>query len=82
MLEYFLQAVDDSEVLVNAPTIWNNPVDRLAYQGRTIIHPQETFLMGLGLASRLYALIEPSLQEPLPSFVRLIRCKLTISSNQ
>jgi len=68
MLEYFLQAVDNSEILVNAPTIWNNPVDRLVYQGRTIIHPQETFLMGLGLASRLYALIEPSLQEPRPQF--------------
>jgi SNF2 family DNA or RNA helicase len=70
-LEYFLQATDDPEFLVSAPTIWSNPVERLVYQGRSIVHPQETFLMGLGLASRLYALIEPSLQDPRPQFCAL-----------
>lgn len=70
-LEYFLQAVDDAEFLVSAQTIWSNPVERLAYRGRTIARPQETFLMGLGLASRLYAPIEPSLQEPRPQFCSL-----------
>jgi hypothetical protein len=46
--------------------IWQkNPVDRLVYQGRTIDHPQETLLMGLELASRLYSPDqEPSLQKP------------------
>ncbi|MGA7938125.1 MAG: DEAD/DEAH box helicase, partial [Kovacikia sp.] len=67
-VEFFLQATDDPEFLVSAPTIWGNPVERLVYQGRTIAQPQETFLMGLGLASRLYALIEPSLQEPRPQY--------------
>ncbi len=70
-LEYFLQAADDSEFLVSAPTIWGNPVERLQYRGRTIDRPQETLLMGLGLASRLYAPIEPSLQEPRPQFCPL-----------
>lgn len=70
-LEYFLQAADNSGFLVSATTIWNNPVDRLVFQGRTIPHPQETFLMGLGLASRLYAQLEPSLQEPRPQFCTL-----------
>lgn len=70
-LEYFLQAVDDDNFLVDAPTIWNNPVERFVYRGRTIVQPQETFLMGLGLASRLYASIEPSLQEPCPQFCTL-----------
>ena len=70
-LEYFLQAVDDPEFLVSASTIWNNPVERLVYRGRAITHPQETFLMGLGLASRLYPLIEPSLQEARPQFCSL-----------
>jgi SNF2 family DNA or RNA helicase len=65
-LDYCLQAVDDPEFLVDATTVWKNPVERLIYRGRTILQPQETFLMGLGLASRLYPLIEPSLQEPRP----------------
>jgi SNF2 family DNA or RNA helicase len=70
-LEYFLQAIDDPEFLIDAPTIWNNPVERFMYRGRTIIQPQETFLMGLGLASRLYPPIEPSLQESRPQFCTL-----------
>ncbi|MEH1982136.1 MAG: DEAD/DEAH box helicase [Nostoc sp.] len=53
-LAYFLQAADDPEFLVDAATIWNNPVERLVYQNRTIDQPQETFLRGLGVASRLY----------------------------
>ncbi len=70
-LEYFLQAVDDTSLLVSASTIWNNPVEQLHYQGRIISHPQETFLMGLGLASRLCPPIEPSLQTARPQFCQL-----------
>jgi len=65
-LEYFLQASHDPNFLVSARTIWNNPVDRFAYLGRTIEHPQETLLAGLGLASRLYPAIEPSLHVQQP----------------
>ena len=71
LLEYFLQAADDETFLVNAPTIWGNPVEQLNYRGRTIDRPQETLLMGLGLASRLYAPIEPSLQDARPQFCSL-----------
>ncbi|MGI0486288.1 DEAD/DEAH box helicase [Pantanalinema rosaneae CENA516] len=70
-LEYFLQLMDQPEFLVSAATIWNNPVERLSYRGKTVIQPQETFLMGLGLASRLYAPIEPSLQASRPQFCTL-----------
>ncbi|MEX0270923.1 DEAD/DEAH box helicase [Leptolyngbyaceae cyanobacterium UHCC 1019] len=70
-LEYGLQAVDTPNFIVDAPTIWNNPVERLNVQGRAIAQPQEIFLMGLGLASRLYAPIEPSLQSPRPQFCAL-----------
>ncbi|MFQ3615621.1 MAG: DEAD/DEAH box helicase [Cyanobacteriota bacterium] len=70
-LEYFLQATDDPEFLVSARTIWSNPVDRLVYLERTINHPQETLLAGLGLASRLYPVIEPSLQTSQPQSSRL-----------
>jgi SNF2 family DNA or RNA helicase len=70
-LEYFLQAIDDPEFLVGARTVWNNPVDRLKYMGRTIEQPQESLLAGLGLASRLYPLLEPSLQVQQPQACRL-----------
>jgi SNF2 family DNA or RNA helicase len=66
ILEYLLQAIDDPEFTVDAPTIWKNPVEQFGYAGRVIDHPQETLLMGLGLASRIYNLIEPSLQDARP----------------
>jgi SNF2 family DNA or RNA helicase len=71
-LEYCLQAVDNPDFLVDAAAIWSQPVERLEYQGRTIEQPQETFLKGLGLASRLYPPIEPSLHERRPQ-----ACELT-----
>ncbi|HBB31763.1 MAG TPA: ATP-dependent helicase [Cyanobacteria bacterium UBA8803] len=70
-LDYCLQAVDCPDFLVDAKTIWRQPLERLEYRGRTIELPQETFLKGLGLASRLYPLIESSLQERCPLFCEL-----------
>lgn len=70
-LEYFLQSVHDPSFLVSAKVVWNNPVDRLDYMGRTIEAPQETLLAGLGLASRLYPLLDPSLQSAQPQFCTL-----------
>jgi len=70
-LAYFLQAADDKEFLVDAATIWNYPVERWVVQGRTIEQPQETLLRGLGLASRLYAPIASSLEQPFPQSCRL-----------
>src|SRR5919202_1139664 len=71
-LEYCLQAVDHPDFLVDAKTIWSQPAERLHYQGRTIEQPQETFLRGLGLATRLYPPIELSLHQPRPQ-----SCELT-----
>jgi SNF2 family DNA or RNA helicase len=65
-LEYYLQAIDQPNLVISAGVIWQNPVEQFTYQGRTIDHPQETLLRGLGLASRLYKLIEPSLQAARP----------------
>nr|MDJ0517153.1 SNF2 helicase-associated domain-containing protein [Trichodesmium sp. MO_231.B1] len=70
-LEYCLQAVDNPEFFVDAKTIWENPVASLNYQGQTIKLPQETLLKGLGLASRIYPIIEPSLQEATPQYCLL-----------
>jgi len=70
-LAYFLQAADDPEFVVDAATIWQNPVEELIYQNRTIDKPQETFLRGLGLASRLYGAIAPSLETEYPQSCQL-----------
>jgi SNF2 family DNA or RNA helicase len=70
-LEYCLQAVDHPDFLVDAKTIWSQPAEQLQYQGRTIEQPQETFLRGLGLATRLYPPIEPSLHQPRPQSCQL-----------
>ncbi|OUL31251.1 ATP-dependent helicase [Nostoc sp. RF31YmG] len=65
-LAYYLQAADSPEFLVDARTIWQHPVEQLIYQNRTIEEPQETFLRGLGLASRLYPAIALSLESEYP----------------
>ncbi|MFN6526519.1 DEAD/DEAH box helicase [Nostoc sp. ChiSLP03a] len=70
-LAYFLQAADDREFLVDAATIWNNPVEQLVYENRTIDQLQETFLRGLGVASRLYPTIAASFETEYPQFSRL-----------
>ncbi|NMF65751.1 DEAD/DEAH box helicase [Brasilonema octagenarum] len=70
-LAYFLQAADDSNFLIDGTTIWNHPLEKFVYQNRTIEQPQETFLRGLGLASRLYPQIAASLETPYPQFCHL-----------
>ncbi len=65
-LTYCLQAIDQPELIVSASTIWNHPVESFVYRGRSIKRPQETLLSGLGLASKLYPIIEPSLQQARP----------------
>ncbi|BAY24922.1 SNF2-related helicase [Calothrix sp. NIES-2100] len=70
-LVYYLQAADDPEFLVDAATIWQHPVEQLIYQNRTIEQPQETFMRGLGLASRLYPAIASSLENEYPQSLSL-----------
>ncbi len=66
LLHYGLQANDDPTVVVPAHTLWQNPVDQLEIQGRTLEQPQETLLAGLGVASRLYPVLETSLHVQQP----------------
>ncbi len=66
-LAYFLQATDDTEFLIDAATIWQHPVESFTYQNRNIEHPQETFLRGLGLASRLYPHLAENLDNEAPT---------------
>ncbi len=71
LLEYGLQCLEAPECVVDATTIWHHPVESLVYQGYTIERPQETFLAGLGLASRIFPPLEGSLHTSQPLFCRL-----------
>jgi SNF2 family DNA or RNA helicase len=66
-LEFWLQAIDDPSLLVGAEVIWKTPTEQLDYLGRIIERPQETLLVGLGLASRVYPVLEESLQSARPT---------------
>ena len=66
-MAYFLQALDDPNILISADMVWNTAAESLQYLGRTVEQPQERLLEGLGLASRLYPQIEESLQGARPS---------------
>lgn len=66
-LDYALQSISDPNVLADAATVWDNPVEQWVYEGHLIHAPQETLLAGLGLASRLYELVEASLYKQQPT---------------
>ncbi len=66
-VSYGLQATDAPTCWVSAEQIWATPSPSLSVQGRTLEHPQETLLAGLGLASRVYPAIEESLQTARPT---------------
>ncbi|MBT9313430.1 DEAD/DEAH box helicase [Leptothoe kymatousa] len=70
-LHYRLEASDDDHFCLEAPTIWQHPVDQLDYRGRTVDAPQEKLLAGLGRAARLCAPIKNTLNEPNPSLCTL-----------
>ena len=65
-LKYYLQALDNPEFIIDAKTIWQCSDRALHFQGRIIKDPQEIFLKGLGLGTRLYEIITNSLQESKP----------------
>lgn len=65
-VSYGLQATDDPDCWVGAETIWQTAAQQLSLQGRVLEQPQETLLAGLGLASKVYPLLEDSLQTRRP----------------
>jgi len=70
-LAYGLQAANDAEFVVDAASIWSHPVEEWVISDRTIVEPQETFLKGLGLASRMFAPVAASLEQQYPTSCRL-----------
>ena len=65
-LNYYLQALDEPNFVVDAATIWQCAGEFLNIGERTIENPQETLLKGLGLATRIYEPIGDSLEKSQP----------------
>jgi SNF2 family DNA or RNA helicase len=70
-LNYYLQALDDPDFIINASLIWQCKTEFLAVGERTIANPQETMLKGLGLGTRIYEPIKASLEQSQPTYCLL-----------
>ncbi|NJK99457.1 MAG: DEAD/DEAH box helicase [Spirulinaceae cyanobacterium SM2_1_0] len=66
-LNYSLRSAVDRGVVIDAATIWKQPVEQFEYQGQIVEQPQETLLKGLGLAASLYPPIAASLEQSQPT---------------
>ena len=65
-LNYYLQALDNPDFIVDAATVWQCPAEFIKIGDRTIENPQETLLTGLGLATRIYEPVRASLNRSQP----------------
>ena len=65
-LDYYLQALDNPDFIVDAATVWQCAADFLKIGDRTIENPQETLLKGLGFATRIYEPVLASLNRSQP----------------
>jgi SNF2 family DNA or RNA helicase len=70
-LNYYLQALDDPDFVVEAAIIWQCAAEFLSIKERTIENPQETLLKGLGLGTRIYEPIKSSLEQSQPTYCLL-----------
>lgn len=66
-LNYYLQALDDPDFIVDAATVWQCAAEFLKLDERIIENPQETLLKGLGLATRIYEPVKTSLNRSQPT---------------
>ncbi len=66
-LNYYLQALDNPDFVVDATTVWQCPAEFLQIGDRTVENPQETLLKGLGLATRIYEPVRASLNRSQPT---------------
>ena len=70
-LRFYLQARDDSRLMIPADQVWNVHNGALRIGARRVDRPQERLLAGLGAASRLFPPIERSLKAARPEWVAL-----------
>lgn len=65
-LSFFLQSVDDEELVIRASDIWLIQRDRVVISGLTLENPQELLMAELGRASRHYKKLEEALDASEP----------------
>ncbi|MEM7532700.1 MAG: DEAD/DEAH box helicase [Chloroflexota bacterium] len=71
VLEYALQAPDDTSLQIPASEIWRSQTNTFRVGDRRIERPQERLLSGLELAGRFFAPIARSLRSPTPEMTLL-----------
>ncbi|MBL4699477.1 MAG: DEAD/DEAH box helicase, partial [Phycisphaerales bacterium] len=70
-MSFFIQSVDDEDVIVRASDVWLISRERIVLQGLTLEHPQELLMAELGRASRHYKKLEEALDSSEPIEVLL-----------
>jgi len=65
-LSFFLQSLDDEEVIIRGADVWLINRERIVYEGLTLENPQELLMGELGRASRYYKKLEEALDETEP----------------
>ncbi len=65
-LSFYLQSLDDEEVIIRGADVWLINRERIVYEGLTLENPQELLMGELGRASRYYKLLEEALDETEP----------------
>ncbi|MBL4808590.1 MAG: DEAD/DEAH box helicase [Phycisphaerales bacterium] len=65
-MSFFLQSLDDEEVIIRGADVWLINRERIVYEGLTLENPQELLMGELGRASRYYKKLEEALDETEP----------------
>ncbi len=65
-LSFYLQSLDDEEVIIRGADVWLINRERIVYEGLTLENPQELLMGELGRASRYYKHLEEALEETEP----------------
>ena len=70
-MSFYIQSLDDEEVILRGADIWLINRDRIVYEGLTLEQPQELLMGELGRASRYYKKLEDALDQSEPVEVLL-----------
>ena len=65
-LSFFIQSIDDEEIILRASDIWLISRERIVISGLTLENPQELLMAELGRASRYYKKLEDALDSAEP----------------
>ncbi|MEM1425764.1 MAG: hypothetical protein AAGF75_04335, partial [Cyanobacteria bacterium P01_H01_bin.130] len=67
VLAFGLQSLDERSLWLGAEILWQYPVEQLRADRYLVSNPLSVLLRGLGLAARLYPVLEPTLGERSPT---------------